>query len=181
MHRFPPDKALPVVENVEKRAFMHKELWKSRNLLHFYVVSYLWLLNVCDLVFYKKTRCWPGRLLIHNRRREFSIPSFEGSKIIHLGFWFYARLSSGKTDFFLKSMKISTILFLNFSFSTVLFQSFQLLLNELLKSLKAPRRFPQFFQPKVNFFLSQPRNGQVGFFHCWKKATIHLNKTKNAE
>ncbi|WP_443657333.1 hypothetical protein [Ellagibacter isourolithinifaciens] len=41
MHRFPPDKALPVVENVEKRAFMHKELWKSRNLPHFYVVSYL--------------------------------------------------------------------------------------------------------------------------------------------
>lgn len=41
MHRFPPDKALPVVENVEKRAFMHKELWKSLYLLHFYVVSYL--------------------------------------------------------------------------------------------------------------------------------------------
>jgi len=82
------------------------------------------------------------------------------------GFDFTRAFHQAKPIFFLKSMKISTILFLNFSFSTVLFQSFQLLLNELLKSLKAPRRFPQLFQPKVNFFLSQPRNGQVGFFHC---------------
>lgn len=54
MHRFPPDKDLPVVENVEKRAFMHKELWKSRNLPHFYVVSYLNCSTFATWCFIKK-------------------------------------------------------------------------------------------------------------------------------
>lgn len=64
MHRFPPDEALSVVENVEKRAFMHKELWKSRLLPYFYIVPYLQFLNDYDLGFYNRTRCRPGNILI---------------------------------------------------------------------------------------------------------------------
>lgn len=57
MHRFPPDEALSVVENVEKRAFMHKELWKNRLLPYFYIVPYLQFLNDYDLGFYNRIRC----------------------------------------------------------------------------------------------------------------------------